>query len=184
MAHIFASPPSPPAPPFAPGACDVWVGHCIRAGAVLGTQFYVFLAIFVLGMVGLGWNLRNTLRAAKADEAEHESQALTSMSARGDQPVRAVPELSDGRLPSQAHRTSREAHSLNRERDSRGILQGSRVRKDRIDSTGDAAVSMAAESSRTRATGKTGKSSKTRSGHRSGHKAGSFEDRGGEIEAG
>lgn len=65
-------PPASPTP-YAPGACDVEWGRCIRAGAVLTPQFWMFLAIFVVGAAGLVWKLRNTIRSLPA-----ENEALTA----------------------------------------------------------------------------------------------------------
>ena len=72
---VEASPP-PPQPPFMPGACQVWAGRCIRPGGVLGTQFYAFLALFVLGAVLIVRSVASSLSFKSINDVE--SEALTA----------------------------------------------------------------------------------------------------------
>ena len=72
---VEASPP-PPQPPFMPGACQVWAGRCIRPGGLLGTQFYAFLALFVLGAVLIVRSVASSLSVKTIDDVE--SEALTA----------------------------------------------------------------------------------------------------------
>jgi hypothetical protein len=118
--------PPPPAPPYAPGACDVWEGRCIRAGAVLGTQFYAFFAIFILGAALLAANLRKTIHAARASDLSAESQALTPANPGSDKRFGAL-------------------------RASRG-----QIVPDDVDTTGGAGTPSAATHAKVKATGKTG----------------------------
>lgn len=90
MPPAWSPTPPPPAPPYAPGACDVWEGRCIRAGAVLGPQFYAFLAIFILGAALLALNLRNIIQTARSNDRGAENQALTAVYPVSDQRLRAL----------------------------------------------------------------------------------------------
>jgi len=56
----------------------VWAGRCVRAGTVLGPQFYMFGLIFAVGAAVLAYNLYTTIRAARSHDLIVENQALTS----------------------------------------------------------------------------------------------------------
>lgn len=110
---VEASPP-PPQPPFMPGACQVWAGRCIRPGGVLGTQFYAFLALFVLGAVLIVRSVASSLSFKSINDVE--SEALTASNCSHKLPGAGAASRKSGsqRLP--PHGTLSPASSLKRAR--------------------------------------------------------------------